>query len=55
MALDAGSKGSEKKNEPLLTPCSLDLFLGMLNPKCLESFMDMCLRLSFGLSSIYSF
>lgn len=56
MVLSAGGKGpTGGKNEPLLTLCSLGLILGMLNPKCLGSLMDMYLRMSFGLSSIYSF
>lgn len=55
MVLSAGGKGPKRKNEPLLTLCSLDLILGMLNPKYLESLVDMCLRVSFGFSSIYSF
>lgn len=54
MVLGAGGKGPKRNSEPLLTQCSLYLILGMLNPKCLESLMDVCLRVSFGLPITYS-
>lgn len=54
MVFGAEGKGPKRINEPLLTLCSLDLILETLNPKCLESLMDMCLRVSFELSSIPS-
>lgn len=51
----AEEKGPERKNKPMLTLRSLDLILGTLIPKCLESLRAMSLRVNFGLSSIYSF
>ena len=41
IVLSTGGKEPKRKNEPLLTLCSLDLILVTLNPKCLESLMGM--------------
>lgn len=54
MVLGVRGREPKRKDKLLLTLCSLDLILETLNSK-MELLVDMSLRVSFGLSSIYSF